>query len=142
MTSDEQLHADALREWARPVTSLVAATELLIRSGFAQDWRPWVRFDEDRQRPWIAFDEIPDLIGAMSGGERRLLSVAASLGGSTSIVLGDQVAGLDRFRTELVSIAIIHAAGFTEPTSDFVWEDGEAQHVMVPPLASWPDVSL
>jgi hypothetical protein len=142
MTSDEQLHADALREWARGSTTLVAATELLIRSGFAQKGRPWVHYDEERQRPWIDFDEIPDLIGGKSGGEKRLLRIAASLGGSsTSIVLGDEVAGLDRFRIELVSIAIIHAAGFTETTSDIVLEDGEPRRINVPPLASWPEVS-
>jgi hypothetical protein len=38
-------------------------------------------------------------------------------------VLGDEVAGLDRLRTELVSIAITHAAGFTETTSSLVIED-------------------
>jgi hypothetical protein len=142
MTSDEQQHAAALRGWARGSTTLVAATELLIRSGFAQAWRPWVHYDEQRQRPWIAFDEIPDLIGTMSGGEKRLLSIAASLGGTTSIVLGDEVAGLDRIRTELVSTAIIHAAGFTETTSDVVFEGDQPKRVSVPPLASWPDVSV
>lgn len=139
MTSDDEQHASALREWARGSTTLAAATELLIRSGFAQEGRPWVRYDQQHQRPWIAFDEIPDLIGVMSGGEKRLLSIAASLGGSASIVLADEVAGLDRLRTELVSIAVIHAAGFTEPTIDFV--AGDDQPIEVPPLASWPDVS-
>lgn len=57
-------------------------------------------------------------------------------------MLGDQVAGLDRFRTELVSIAIVHAAGFTEATSDVVFVDGQPKRVSVPPLASWPDVSV
>jgi hypothetical protein len=143
MSTDEQQHIAGLREWARGSTTLVAATELLIRSGFAQKGRPWVHFDEERQRPWIDFDEIPDLIGGRSGGEKRLLRIAASLGGaSTSIVLGDEVAGLDRFRIELVSIAIIHAAGFTETTSDLVVVDDQPKRISVPPLASWPDVSV
>lgn len=140
MTSDEQ-HAAALREWARGSTTLVAATELLIRAGFAQDWRPWVRYDELARRPWISFDEIPELFGGMSGGEKRLLSIAASIGGTTPIALGDEIVGLDRRLTELVSIAIVHAAGFTETTSDLVVEDGEPQRISVPPLAQWPDVS-
>jgi hypothetical protein len=55
------------------MSTLGAATELLIRTGFAGNGRPWVRFDELARRSWIAFDEIPDLIGGMSGGERRLL---------------------------------------------------------------------
>jgi len=138
--TDEQEHEAGLRDWARGMTTLVAATELLIRTGFAQAWRPWVHYDEQRQRPWIAFDEIPDLIGAKSGGEQRLLTIAASLGGSVKIILGDEIAGLDRQRTELVSIALIHAAGFTESTSDFVFEDDQPKRVTVPPLASWPQV--
>jgi len=133
-----QEHEAGLRDWARGMTTLVAATELLIRTGFAQPWHPWVHYDEQRQRPWIAFDEIPDLIGAKSGGEQRLLMIAASLGGSVKIALGEEVAGLDRQRTELVSIALIHAAGFTEPTSDIVFEDDQPKRITVPPLANWP----
>lgn len=66
----------------------------------------------------------------------------ASLGGTVPIVLGDRVAGLNRLRTELVSIALIHAAGFTQTTSDFVFEDDKPRRMDVPPLASWPDVSV
>lgn len=138
MTTDEQ-HATALRGWASGSTTLVAATELLIRAGFAQEWRPWVFYDELARRPWINFDEIPELIGGMSGGEQRLMRIAASLGGTTPIVLGDEVVGLDRRLTELVSTAIIHAGGFTEPTSDIVIVDDQPQRVTVPPLAQWPD---
>jgi hypothetical protein len=134
-------HEAALREWARGMTTLVAATELLIRTGFAQAWRPWIHHDENTHRPWVDFDEILNLSGALSGGERRVLSIVASLGGTTPIVLGDEVAGLDRRWTELVSTAIIHAAGFIEPTSDIVYEDGIPTTVTVPPLARWPEVS-
>ena len=141
MTSEKQ-HADSLRAWARGSTTLVAATELLIRAGFAQERRPWVHYDELGRRAWIDFDEIPDLIGGMSGGEKRLLRIAASLGGSAPIMLGDEIAGLDRQRTELVSVAIVHAAGFTETTSDIVIEDDEPTRISVPPLAQWPDEAL
>ena len=103
-------HATALRQWARGSTTLVAATKLLIRAGFAQKSRPWIHYDEDARRPWIDFDQIPDLCGAMSGGEQRLLRIAASLGGTTPIILGDEAVGLDRRWTELVGIAIVHAA--------------------------------
>ncbi|QNE48706.1 hypothetical protein F1C58_16745 (plasmid) [Glaciihabitans sp. INWT7] len=146
MTSDfavplhDAEHFDALRGWARGMTTLVAATELLIRAGFAGSGRPWVRYDNDAHRPWIDFDEIPNLCGAMSGGEQRLLRIAASIGGTTLIDLGSEVAGLDRRLTELVSVAIIHAAGFTEPTRNIVWEGDDRVVVTVPPLAQWPDV--
>ncbi|HWU46672.1 MAG TPA: hypothetical protein VN133_07955 [Humibacter sp.] len=140
MTSDDQ-HADALREWARGSTTLAAATELLIRAGFAEEGRPWIHYDELARRPWINFDEIPDLIGGKSGGEQRLLRIAASIGGTTPIVLGDEVVGLDRHLAELVLIAMTHAAGYTEATSDLVWEGEEPRRIMVPPLAQWPDVT-
>ncbi|MEO7015108.1 MAG: hypothetical protein ABI067_01030 [Leifsonia sp.] len=145
MTSDNEStssdeHLAGLREWARGMTTLVAATELLIRAGFAQDWRPWVHYDELARRPWVNFDEIPELSGGMSGGQRRLLNIAASLGGTTPIILADEVAGLDRMWTELVSIAIVHAAGFTKTTSDVVMEDDKPTIISVPPLAQWPNV--
>lgn len=134
-------HEESLRGWAHGSTTLVAATELLIRAGFAQAGRPWIHFDEIARRPWVGFDEIPDLSAGMSGGERRLLRIAASLGGTTPIILGDEVTGLDRKWTELVSTAIVHAAGFTESTSDIVTEGGQPTIISVPPLAQWPDVS-
>ena len=140
-TSSSDEHLAALREWARGSRTLVAATELLIRAGFAQDWRPWVHHDELAQRPWVDFDAIPELSGGMSGGQRRLLRVAASLGGTTPIILGDEVVGIDRAWTELVSIAIVQAAGFTEPTSDIVLVGDEPTRVTLPALAQWPEVN-
>jgi len=140
-TRSNDEHLAALREWARGSTTLVAATEPLIRTGFAQEGRPWIHYDEIARRPWVDFDEIPELSGGMSGGQRRLLRIAASLGGTTPIILADEVAGLDRVWTELVSIAIVHAAGFTESTSDVVRVDDEQTIISVPPLAQWPDVS-
>lgn len=138
MTANDS-HPDGLRDWARGSNPLMAATELLIRAGFAQEDRPWVHYDEFAKRPWIDFDAVPDLIGGMSGGEQRLMRIAASIGGTTPIMLGDEVAGLDRRLTELVSIALIHAAGFSVPMSDFASKDGVRQIVTVPPLAQWPE---
>lgn len=137
MTNTE--HEEALRGWARGMNTLVAATELLIRTGFAGNERPWVRYDELAHRPWIDFDSIPELIGGMSGGEQRLLQIVASLGGTSPIILGDVVAGLDRKIAELVSVAIAHAAGFTVPTSDVVTEDDGPHIITVPPIAAWPE---
>ncbi len=139
-TSDLE-HVAALREWARGMTALSAATELVIRAGFAQKSRPWIHYDEDTRRPWIDFDQIPDLCGAMSGGEQRPLRIAASLSGTTPIVLGDEIVGLDHRWTELMRIAIAHAAGFTEPTTDVVFEGDTPTRITVPPLAVWPDIS-
>lgn len=141
MTSSNDEHFASLRKWARGSTTLVAATELLIRAGLAQTTRHWIRIDAMANRPWIAFDEILNLGEDMSGEEKRILRIAASLGGTTPIILGDEVAGLNRMSTELVSIAIIHAAGFTESTSDVVFGDAQPAIISVPPLAQWPEVS-
>lgn len=135
-------HATGLRLWARGTTPVVAATELLIRTGFAQSWRPWVRFDDVEKLPWIVFDEIPDLTGGMSSGEKRLLNIAASLGGSTPIILGDELASLDREWAALVSIAVIHAAGFTEPTRAVSHDGDTPTLITVPALATWPDQAI
>jgi hypothetical protein len=58
----------------------------------------------------------------MSGGQQRTVRIAASLGGSTPIILGDLVVGLDRNWTQLVTVAIVHAAGSTELSGDIVLE--------------------
>jgi len=55
--------------------------------------------------------------------------------GSVKITRGDEVAGLDRQRTELVSIALVHAARFTEPTSDAVVGD-QPKRITAPLLAA------
>lgn len=79
---DDIIH-DALREWARGMTTTAAATELLIRAGFAKAGSPWVHIESDPA--WIDFASIPDLIGGLSGGQQRLLRIAASIGGDSPV---------------------------------------------------------
>jgi ABC-type branched-subunit amino acid transport system ATPase component len=112
--SDDETPAAELRAWAAGRTDISAATELLIRGGYAQRWRPWVHAD-DGVGHWIDFASLPELIGAMSGGQQRFLRIAASLGADVPIVLGDEVAGLDREHTRLVLAAVAHANGMHEP---------------------------
>jgi hypothetical protein len=104
--------AEDLRAWARGSYPIEAATELLIRAfrgRFAQPGHPWNRHDG---RYWIDFDAITDpSTAAYSGGEQRLLAIAASLGGCRRINLGDVLASLDRSVTALVLAAVAHAAG-------------------------------
>ena len=49
---------------------------------------------------------------ACSGGEARVLRVAASLAGGVPVDLGDAVGGLDRSTAMLVAAAALHAAGW------------------------------
>ena len=71
----------------------------------------------------------PDVVGALesrlvaSGGERRVLLVAASLGGGVPVDLGDAVSGLDRENLHLVLAALSHANGSHEQV-ELVGETG------------------
>jgi hypothetical protein len=132
-------HEDALRAWAKGLLPLEAATELLIRGGYAGEGRRWVLYDEERQRPWINFASIPELIGAMSGGQQRFLRIAASLGGDVPVILADELTGIDRDHVELVLAAVAHTAGAHEPGSTIRLDDaGTPTVVRTEALYEWP----
>ena len=139
MDEQDETPSEMLRSWARGSNPLSAGTELLIRSGFAQSWRPWVRWDESSLSYWIAFAVIPELIGGMSGGEKRILMIASSLAADTPIVLNDEIPGLDRDRLQLVLAALAHAAGFHEPGRTIEIVDERPQMVRTSALYSWPE---
>ncbi|NQX10364.1 hypothetical protein HQQ80_01855 [Microbacteriaceae bacterium VKM Ac-2855] len=135
MTAQNQL-----REWAAGERPRVAATEVLIRSGLAEDTDPWVLYDAAWKTRAIDFDAITETaIADRPSTHRHLLRIIASLGAGTPVNLWDEVAGLDYTETELVMIAIAHAAGFSEMTSTLDDSDGTPRVVPTPPLASWPD---
>lgn len=138
MSTTTTEHDQALREWARGLLPLEAATELLIRAGFAGDGRPWVHYDTDAGRPWIDFASIPEAIGGMSGGEQRFLRIAASLGADSPIILADELAGLDRDRLALVLAAVAHTSEAHKPGRTIEVIDGTPQMVDVPALFTWP----
>ena len=50
-----------------------------------------------------------------SGGERRMLLLAASIAGGTPVSLNDALPGTDRPNASLVVSAVAHAAGLPEP---------------------------
>lgn len=131
--------AEELRSWAHGMLTLEAATELLIRGGYAEEWRPWIAWDEDRGRHWLDLETLPDQVGGMSGGEQRFLRIAASIGAQESIVVGDEICGLDRTHLQLVLAAVAHAAGMHEPGSIIAFDEGGIpEFVARMPLYSWP----
>ena len=134
--------ATELRAWAKGMYPLEAATELLIRGGFAQAGRPWVFECDDPAFYGIDFQSIPDNIGGASGGERRFLTIAAAIGSSeVTVNLSDALPGLDRFYMGLVLAAVAHASGTHEGSSPVFSDDGERivafeRHTT---LYAWPE---
>lgn len=103
-----------LRDWAKGSLPLEAATEMLLRAfggRFAQPGWPWMMRDKTHGNVWIDFDAIPVHVDGLSGGERRFLLIAASLGGTWPLILNDALPGLDRNLLDLVLAAAAHAAG-------------------------------
>lgn len=133
-----------LRDWAKGLHPLVAATELLIRTRKAQHWRPWV-LERDAGGWWIDFDAIPGHLSELSGGERRLLLLAASLGGTApgcAVSLEDTITGLDRPTVDLVLAALAHAAGTHEQSGiEYDKETGRPLGIVHydESLHPWPD---
>jgi hypothetical protein len=118
---------EELRAWAKGSLPLEAATEMLLRafSGrFAEPGWPWMMSDEQGNR-WIDFDAIPVHVEGLSGGERRFLMIAASIGGAWPLILNDALPGLDRTLLDLVLAAAAHSAG-SHQDSIMVERDGAA----------------
>lgn len=135
-TAHQQHYAD-LRAWARGDLTYEAATELLIRTGWAASAQPWMGREDDR--PFIHFAAIPDHTGPMSGGERRLLTIAASIAAGTTVSLGDALTGLDRPTSRLVLAAVAHASGLNHEGPVSYIEAGELRRRNVTAEYPWPD---
>src|SRR5699024_5509593 len=100
--------AQDLRDWARGIYTIEAAVDLLVRFQGGRCARPGepgiVAPREQRRgnmqsRHWLDVNQLTaeaTADAALSGGERRILTVAASLAGGSPIDLADAVSGLDR----------------------------------------------
>lgn len=110
---------EGLRVWARGMYPLEAGVELLIRTGLAQPWQPWIKPTDRPDMYWVDVDQLhDDMIGPYSGGQIRLLHIAASLLDGAPVNLHRDIAGLDRGNLELVLAAIAHAGGSHEHSGD------------------------
>lgn len=139
---------DQLRAWARGSYGIEAATELVLRhrgGRFARPGYPWIKDTE--RRPWIDFSQMATGTEALSGGEQRVLRIAASLAEEGPIELGDLVAGLDRRDLALVLAAISHAGGSHQHVEVLPERTADGREVVTPwgpriepgPLYPWPD---
>ncbi len=131
---------DQLRQWARGMYTTEAATELLIRARngtFASIDRPWIKPTDHAH--WIDFPAITEHLDGLSGGEQRLLRIAASIGSdeATPVKLGDVLSGLDRPTLRLVLAAVAHAGGSHQHSSLVIDRDGTATITKEPSLFIW-----
>jgi hypothetical protein len=114
----------ALRAWACGLLPDEAGVELLISNGSfltRRDFRDrFIRLSAGTAHgePEIASIDWQDTIAALdagelpcSGGEQRILRLAASLADGTPVSLRDAVTGIDQRNTALLITAILHATG-------------------------------
>ncbi|WP_420112125.1 hypothetical protein [Pseudactinotalea sp.] len=137
MTTTTNTVAERLRVWARGIYPVEAGVELLIRHDKAiYDDAPWVH--DDGERAWLDVDVLLDGSGAWSGGEQRIVRLAASLIGQERVNLSDDVTGNDRRTTALVLASIAHANG-SHQDGDVVFDDaGRPSTVRLGSLYPWP----
>lgn len=140
---DAAVTVAGLRAWASGAYAEEAAVELLARAfagRFASPVWPWVRRCDRPGWFWIDPDAIWTGAGALSGGERRLLSVVAALvGGQPLTDVGGVLAGMDRRNLALVLAAFAHAAGSHEHTAVTLREDQPPLFEELGPLVCWPE---
>ena len=123
--------SDALRACARGIHPLEAGTSLLIECG------SWLHRDDFTSRFITAGPSISDGVTLLasidweaavtalhagelpaSGGERRMLLLAASIAGGTPVSLNDTLVGIDRRNASLVVSAVAHVAGLPDPNQE------------------------
>ena len=117
----------ALRACAAGIHPDEAGTELLIRHGgilHRPDFTGFVHTgtsisDGTTLMAWIDWDAALSALShgqlPLSGGERRILQLAASIAAGTPVHLRDAIPGLDNRNLQLLTTAIRHAAGHRPP---------------------------
>lgn len=136
---------DGLRAWAKGVYPLEAGVELLLRAfggRFATEGWPWIEpMDDGFYR--VDADVLIEQSRGLSGGERRLLDVVASLiaGDDHKVDLHDVPSGVDRDTLALILAAIAHAGGSHEHSVPVFNADqtGILRFGRPGPLFPWPD---
>lgn len=87
----------------------------------------------------IDVDELLDGTGAWSGGELRIVRIAASLLGGPADDLSEEIPGIDRQNAALVLAAIAHANGSHEHGAITFDADGAPHRAPNPgSLYPWP----
>ena len=135
-TSPRQL-SEALRAAASGIHHLEAGTGLLIDCG------SWLHREDFTSRFITVNTSISDGVTMLastdweaavatlhagglpaSGGERRMLLLAASIAAGIPVSLNDTLPGIDRSNASLVVSAVAHAAGLPDPETDKRYQNG------------------
>ena len=128
---------DALRACARGIHPLEAGTGLLIDCG------SWLHREDFTSRFITTGTSISDGVTLLastdweaavaalhagelpaSGGERRMLLLAASIAAGTPVRLKEALPGIDRRNATLVVSAVAHAAGLADQETDKRCQNG------------------
>lgn len=139
----------AIRAWANGLYSTEAGVELLIQHGRAiYEGAPWITLHPSTSQGAlsVASININKLVygsGAWSGGERRVVRIAASLLGGPAVDLAEEIPGLDREALGLVLAAIAHAGGSHEH-GGIRFDDGGVPvgFVKESTLYPWPSIGI
>jgi hypothetical protein len=129
--------SDALRACSRGSHPLEAGTGLLIDCG---SWLPREDFTSRFVTTGTSISDGVTLLASTdweaavtalhagelpaSGGERRMLLLAASIAGGTPVSLNDALPGIDRRNASLVVSAVAYAAGLPDP-----YQETDKQHL-------------
>lgn len=134
-------HQD-LRDWARGIYPLEAGVELLVRpwgGRFATPGNPWIRKNNEGHWYVDAAQVTEDELAPLSGGEKALLRLAASLLEGPPVDLNDILPRLDRASVELFLAAVAHASGSHEHSGLATKADGRPSHfTRLSSLYPWP----
>lgn len=133
-----------LRSWAKGLYPLEAAIELLVSFAggrFGTAGNSWIQPCDRPGMWWLDPAGISDdMIGALSGGEQRMLRIVASLAGGDPVDLAQRLPGLDRSAIALVLAAVAHAAGSQEHADIRIDRERgiSVLHGRLPSLYPWP----
>lgn len=127
----------ALRAWANGIYATEAGVELLINTGFAvSENSPWITWSG--QYAAIDVEALLDHSGVWSGGEKRVVRIAASLLGGPPVDLSEALPGLDRRMMSEVLAALAHANGSHEHSEMTFDADGVPKGFQrLPSLHPW-----
>ena len=120
MTADSQQLGQWLRNAADGQHPTAKAAVLIVchgvQSQLLDKLATAIETDPDTERAWINWPNATEIAQMFSGGERRLIALAASLYIGKPVDLADALTGLDTHNAELLAEALAQALD-VDPTT-------------------------